>query len=138
MEDKQDLFNFQIDHQGREEFTELSRWGRLQGIVVLCMLGIGFFTFIFAWKKIGVAISLSTPGEADRLVGFMAIIFIIAGLIVGVTMYFLIRGSNRIRLAVRTQDRTLLSRGLGDLRSYFAILGVLSIIALLSNLISLV
>ena len=136
MEDRQDLFSLQIDHQGREEFVEVSRWSKLMGIVVLCMLGIGFFIMVFAWRKLGFAIALSSPGDADRLLGFAAVMFGLVGVVIGTMIFFLIRGANRIRMAVRTQDRGLLNRGLGDVRSYFAIFGVISLLALFFNLLS--
>jgi hypothetical protein len=140
MEDKQDLFEFQIDHQGREELTELTRWSKMQAIAVLSMIGLVFFTFLFAWRKLGFALSLSMTdeSEAERVVLFVAVVFGVVALIIITTMYFLIRASNRIRIAVRTQDRGLLNRGLSDLRAYFAIFGVISIVMLFINLLSLI
>lgn len=138
MEERKDLFNFQIDHQGREELTDLSRWSKMQAVAVLCMIGLLFFTFLFAWRKLGLLVSLTSeqPGT-DGLGFFLFVVFGIVALIVGITMFFLIRASARIRMAVRTHDRGLLNNGLSDLRTYFAIFGVICILMLFFNLLSL-
>jgi hypothetical protein len=51
--------------------------------------------------------------------------------------WFIIRGAGRIRAAIRHKDQLLFNNGLADLKTFFIIYGVVSILSLLSNLVSL-
>jgi len=137
MEGNKPLFDFRIDEEGKEELTELARWTKFQSIAVLTMIVLVILFFLFAWNRLGAAFSTVDGDEARSLVLILAVIVLVIGTVIGLMMYFLLRSSNRIRTAIQMQDRQLLNKGLNDLRIYFAIFGVISILALFSNLISL-
>lgn len=137
MEQPTNLFEFQIDHEGREEFTDLARWTKVQAIAVMSILGLLGFSVIFNWNKWGFLFALAyTPYSDDGPMIVVLIVTLLVFIVIGFLLFFLIRSSYRIRMGVRMKDQFQLNAGLSDLRKYFAIFGVISILILLINLLN--
>ncbi len=137
MDDNQSLFELEVDHITSEELLDTSRWQKMFGIVVLTMIGLVLLVFLIAWNKIGALIDESLAGEdSQAAMAVIAAVLLLLAVVLGIMSWFLIRGAGRIKSALRMKDQLLFNNGLSDLKTFFIIYGVISIIGLLANLIS--
>ncbi|MGZ8553314.1 MAG: hypothetical protein ACXWV8_07910, partial [Chitinophagaceae bacterium] len=67
----------------------------------------------------------------------VAAVLLLLAVVLGIMSWFLIWGAGRIKSALRMKDQLLFNNGLSDLKTFFIIYGVISIIGLLASLISL-
>jgi hypothetical protein len=58
--------------------------------------------------------------------------------IVAVLMSFLIKGANRIRAGIQNRDQVLFNNGLGNLKNFFVMYGVLAVLGMVFTLLGLV
>jgi hypothetical protein len=65
---------------------------------------------------------------------FFIIFLVIVGVIVGTLAWFLINGANKIRKGIQLKDQQLLNDGLANIRNYFTMYGVLSLLGLCLNI----
>jgi uncharacterized membrane protein len=138
MEENQDLFTSQVDNDTAREMYDASRWARLFSILIFSACGIVLLIFLAAGSRLFDAYTggLGTSGEAGSAFTYALIIIVLALLVVCTMMYFLLRSANSIRKGLQLKDQALFNRGLSDMKVYFTIYGVLSILGLLGNLIS--
>jgi Ca2+/Na+ antiporter len=138
MEENQSLFELDIDHITSEELLDTAGWQKMFGILLITIIGLVLLAFIMAWDKIRSLINEAIAGESGQatMVVLIGVLLVIAG-ILGTMSWFLIRGAARIKSALRTKDQLVFNNGLSDLKTFFIIYGVLSILGLLGNLISL-
>lgn len=138
MDDNQSLFELEVDYITSEELLDTARWQKMFGVVVLSMIGLVLLVILIAWNKIGNLIDESLAGEGSQAaMALIVVIFLLVAVVLGIMSWFLIRGSSRIKSALRMKDQSLFSNGLNDLKTFFIIYGVISIIGLLANLVSL-
>jgi len=140
MEENQSLLELHVDQEATANFTEISRWAKLLGLLTLIGLGLLFAFFIILSGKLAGYMLVKEDANASDIVFFrvgMFIAFAIFGAILGILMSFLIRGANRIRLGIRNKDQLLFNSGLGSLKNYFTMYGVLVLIALFFSLLGL-
>lgn len=137
MEQNQPLFDLKIDHTASQELTETSRWSKLLAILIISIAGLVILVFLFAWNKIEAAFFTQLEGtNAGSAFAVVAVMVIIIAAIVGVIMYFLLRAAYRIKTSIRIKDQQLFNRGLNDLKTFFIIGGVFSILGLAIQLFS--
>jgi succinate dehydrogenase/fumarate reductase cytochrome b subunit len=139
MQEDQSIPDLKVDEETTVNLTEVSRWAKFMGVLVLVAIGLVFLMCGFLWNRIPIFFSSARADtELSNQVKISLLIFLIlvAG-VLGVLMYFLIKGANCIRAGLRNRDQYLFTIGLGYLRNYFIMYGVISIISLLFNLISL-
>lgn len=138
MDENQSLFELEVDHITSEELLDTSRWQKMFGIIILTIIGLVLIAFLVAWNKIAAVISEAITGESGQaaMAVIVGIILLVAA-VLGTMSWFLIRGAGRVRTALRIKDQLLFNNGLGDLKTFFIIYGVIGILGLLSNLISL-
>lgn len=138
MDDNQSLFELEVDYITSEELLDTARWQKMFGVVVLSMIGLVLLVILIAWNKIGNLIDESLAGEGSQAaMALIVVIFLLVAVVLGIMSWFLIRGASRIKSALRMKDQSLFSNGLNDLKTFFIIYGVISIIGLLANLVSL-
>lgn len=138
MEENQDLFNSAVDNDTSREMYEASRWARTFGILLFIACGIILLVMLAAGNRLFEAFSTElATGDANAVFTMVLVIAIIAILIVGVMLYFLLRSANSIKKGLQLKDQALFNRGLSDMKIYFTIYGVLSILSLVGNLIQL-
>lgn len=138
MDERQDLFDFGVDNMTAQELNDMSRWSRLLSILIFSLCGIVLLVLLLAGGKITDGLSQeigSDEGASMFIVILVAVV--IAIVVVSIMMYFLMRAANRIRAGIRLKDQSLFNKGLGDMKTYFTIFGVLSILGLIGNLTSL-
>ena len=137
MEQNQLLFDLKIDHTASQELTETSRWSKLLAILIISIAGLVILAFLFAWNKIEAAFFTQLEGaNAGSAFAVVAVMVIIIAAIVGLIMYFLLRAAYRIKTSIRIKDQQLFNRGLNDLKTFFIIGGVFSILGLAIQLFS--
>lgn len=137
MEQNQPLFDLKIDQTASQELTETSRWSKLLAILIISIAGLVILAFLFAWNKIEVVFFTQLEGaNAGSAFAVVAVMVIIIAIIVGVLMYFLLRAAYRIKTSIRIRDQQLFNRGLNDLKTFFIIVGVFSILGLAIQLFS--
>ncbi len=138
MDDNQSLFELEVDYITSEELLDTARWQKMFGVVVLSMIGLVLLVILIAWNKIGSLIDESLAGEGSQAaMALIVVIFLLVAVVLGIMSWFLIRGASRIKSALRMKDQSLFNNGLNDLKTFFIIYGVISIIGLLANLVSL-
>jgi hypothetical protein len=138
MDDNQSLFELEVDYITSEELLDTARWQKMFGVVVLSMIGLVLLVILIAWNKIGNLIDESLAGEGSQAaMALIVVIFLLVAVVLGIMSWFLIRGASRIKSALRMKDQSLFNNGLNDLKTFFIIYGVISIIGLLANLVSL-
>jgi hypothetical protein len=70
-----------------------------------------------------------------RIIKVMMVVCLAVVVVISVVlMTFLIKGANAVRMAIRHKDPVLFNNGLGHLRNYLAMMGVLGVIGLLFSL----
>ncbi len=137
MNDQETLLDLEVDDFAEKEINETARWSKLLAILIFSVIGLGFCVFIFAWDKIVYAFTTELPQDETRaLVSVLLVAFILICVVVGLMMFFLIRGGNRVRNGLRIKDQQQFNNGLNDLKIYFIFMGVISILSLLVNLMS--
>jgi hypothetical protein len=140
MEENQSLLELQVDQDATASLTEISRWGKLLGLLAVIGFGLLFvFVLIFSGRLAGYMVLKEDTAATDvayfRIGIFIGFAFV--GAILIVLMSFLIRGANRIRLGIRNKDQLLFNSGLASLKNYFTMYGVLVLIALFFSLLAL-
>jgi hypothetical protein len=140
MEENQSFLELKVDQELSANLTEAFRWGKHLAIMVLVAIGLLLLIIILMGRQF-TALFL-TADEMQGGDGDIFMIGLIAGLafvgaIVGILMSFLIKGANRIRNGILNKDQLLFNSGLANLKNYFAMYGVLSILGLLFALLGL-
>ena len=139
MEDKQDIFDFKISGEAERELGEASRWWKVAAILGLVFCGLILLFMIIAGSAISDAFAaqLSSENASTAWAGILIVLIIVIG-IAGLLAFFLIRSANRIRNAFLARNQALYNAGLNDLKLFFVIYGILAILGLVGNLLSLV
>lgn len=140
MEDNQSFLDLQVDDQTAIQLHETSKWGKFLAIAVLSALALFVLFFVGIWSQMDSLFQSSYGDFDERNMNFlkmvMAIFLGIAVIVVVILMVFLLKGANAIRTAVREKDVALFNTGLGHVRNYFAMMGILSILFLVLRLIT--
>jgi uncharacterized membrane protein YjgN (DUF898 family) len=134
MEDNQSLLDLSVDGEARTNLGEVSRWANFMAVLVLIGMGCLVLAFAFLWHRIDPLILASDEGGeamAQQVKIMLVFVLIIAIVIVGVLMYFLIRGAQFLRAGIKTNDQERFTSGLGYLKNFFVMYGVLKILGVL-------
>ena len=140
MDENQSLLDLELNQEASSIIVESTKWGKYLGILILSGLGFLVLMFFLFWSTI--AQQLVTQEESQQmnsglLFGIFAGVIIIALAICGILYGFLIRGANRIRKGIENGDQALFNSGLGNIKNYFAMYGVLAILGILFAIIGL-
>ena len=137
MEQDQSLFDLEIDHPAGEEMVDTSRWQRMLGVLLVISIGLVFLMLLLGWNQVGVLVDEAFGGGGSQgAMAFIVVLLLLIAVIIGVMAGLLIRGASRIRTAIRTKDQDVFNSGLADLKSFFIIYGVISILSLLGSLVT--
>ena len=137
MEENQSILELQVDQTASKNLSDATRWAKFLSITGFACMGLMVIFFIAMQSQITSALSQVIPGfsNIDSFGILMAVIIIVAG-IVGLSMYFLFRGSVLIKKGIETKSQEIFNNGLASLKTYFIIYGIIAIIGLISNLVS--
>lgn len=137
MEEKQDLFEFKVDNMMAQELNETSRWTRLFSILVFIICALVLLVLLVSGSNIAEAFSAEMgSGNGQAIFITVLAVVVLVMVVVGIMMFILLRAANRIREGIRQKNQDMFNRGLSDMKTYFAIFGVISILGLFFNLLS--
>src|SRR5688572_12242474 len=137
MDENQSLFELEVDQIASEELLDTARWQKMSGILMLSIVGLVLLTFFLGWNRIAGLVDEAIAGEGSQAaMAVIIVVLLLAGLVIGIMSWLLIRGAGRIKTAIRNKDQLLFNNGLSDLKTFFIIYGVISILGLLGNIFS--
>ena len=137
MDDNQSILELQVDQTASKNLSEVSRWAKFLSITGFVFMGCMLIVFIAMRSQITSTLSQVIPGFAEvNSLGVLVAFFIIIAGIVFLLMYFLFRGSTLIKKGIETKSQDMFNNGLASLKAYFMMYGILAIIALISNFVS--
>jgi hypothetical protein len=137
MEEQKSLFELNVDDGTAREMSELTRWTRLFGWMVVSLLAIIALFLVFGANRLTALFVEADSDNGNILASSFMVVGLLATCIVGTMMFFLIRSANRIRNGLLARDQQLFNSGLGDLKTYFIFMGIFGILSLVINLTSL-
>jgi hypothetical protein len=136
MEENRSLLDMGVDASAQNNLIETSRWSKLMAILILVAMGLSVLMLVFAWNSMA-EIMMWGP-DAQGAGAIVAVMLIIVIAIVAVLMSFLIKGANRIRAGIQNRDQVLFNNGLGNLKNFFVMYGVLAVLGMVFTLLGLV
>jgi hypothetical protein len=133
--EKSNLFDLNVDTEISGYLSETARWGKF--LAIMGFIGCGFmffFALVFNFmpaqspymQQMGDV--YGTGATASR--GVLVIFYILAGILYIFPCIYLLRFSNRIKLALNSSDQAVLSAAFLSLKSLFKFVGVITIITL--------
>jgi nitric oxide reductase large subunit len=138
MEENQSILELQVDQTASKNLSDATRWAKFLSITGFVCMGLMVIFFIAMQSQITSALSQVIPGFSDiDSFGFLVAVIIIVAGIVCLLMYFLFRGSMLIKKGIETKSQEIFNNGLAALKAYFIMSGIIAIIGLVSNLVSL-
>lgn len=137
MEENQSILELQVDQTASKNLSDVTRWAKFLSITGLVCMGVMVIFFIVMRSQIAGALSQLIPGfsEIDSFGMLISIVVIGAGLVC-VLMYFLFRGSVLIRKGIESKNQEIFNNGLASLRAYFTMYGVLAVVGLVINMVT--
>lgn len=130
------LFQLNIDTNAHQTLRSAASWSKVLGIVSV-ILGILFFILGILMQS---AIKRNAGfGENASMMGNVGMaVYIIFGLVMVISAIFSMNFSNKINMALRSNDQYSLTAGLAAVRNYFAFWAILCIIFLLLFLLTII
>jgi uncharacterized membrane protein YesL len=137
------LFELQIDQQSISYLGETARWARFLSIVGFVLCGVMIIFALFAGSILA---SLSRLGSnADTLSStmglggaFISLIYIVIALLYFFPCLYLFNFAGKMQAALRNNDQTTLNASLGNLKSCFKFVGILTIVFLSFYLLAII
>lgn len=140
MEENQSRSDLQMDPGAAAQLNVMAQWARFLGIAAVAGTVLFLLAILFLWTRLSGQLLPEAAGDDDQtnfiMKVFVVAVFVIAGVIITVLMSFLIKGATRVRNGIRNNDQQLFNSGLANIRNYFAMYAVLSIIGLVFSLVS--
>ncbi len=135
MEENTSLFTDDFDITSQEEIRSTAKWTRLLGILLLIVIGITVIMFLTLGTVLVQQFFSEFDSEgAGSILGLVIAVLVIVGGIVGFMAFLLFRGGKRILTAINTRDQAVLVQGLNDIKIYFGIFGVFTVLSFILNL----
>lgn len=130
MEENRSLLNnFGVDPEGSNQLLETARWSKFFGVLTLIAIGLFVLLAAFFWTSILEAMALTNPSvEAAGATAILIGVFVIVFAIVAILLVFLIKGATRIKQGILNKDQVLFISGLSNLKNYFVMVGVITVL----------
>jgi amino acid transporter len=130
MEQTNNLFELQIDHQGSSFLREIAKWSKFLSIVGFIMIGLMLLIIIFAGTAMS-ALFATTYGTQSSGTGVFQIILVACFLLIYFfPCLYLYKFSTRMQVALRNNDQETLNSSFENLKSCFKFMGIFMIIIL--------
>jgi len=138
MEENQSILELQVDQTASKNLSDASRWAKFLSITGFVCMGLMLIFFVAMQSQIASALSQVVPGftNLESFGVLITVIIIVVGLVC-LLMFFLFRGSALVKKGLETKSQETFNSGLASLKAYFTIYGILAIVGLVFNLISL-
>lgn len=130
------LLDMHLDYDGGNRLRETVRWSRFLSVSGMICIGLFTLGLIIAGSKIISLYDESYPGLENFVIPIIILFFLLMG-VLGVSVFVLYRFSIMTRNGIEGQDQAMFNQGLKGLKTYFLITGVLAILTLLFNILTL-
>jgi len=138
------LFSLNLDAQNSYTLRSVASWAKVLGIVTIIMAALlVIFGIVFQQNASkldgfdGYRSSRSGGMSADSLGSMGLIMYVVIGLIYGLSGMFALNAGNKINSGLKTNNMELLNGGFANARNFFALWAILMILCLLFMLIGL-
>lgn len=135
MEENRSLLDMGVDSAAQNNLMETSRWSKLMAILILVAIGLSVLIMAIAWNSMTAIMHWGSESQGAGAI--MAVMMVIVIAIVAVLMSFLIKGANRIKAGIQNRDQVLFNNGLGNLKNFFVMYGVLAVLGMVFTLLGL-
>jgi len=139
----ENLFELQIDQQSISYLGETARWARFLSIVGFVLCGVMVIYAFFVGRLFSTFPRSS--GSADALSSvmgfggaFFSVFFIVIALLYFFPCLYLFNFAGKMQMALRNNDQTTLNASLGNLKSCFKFVGILTIVFLSFYLLAII
>lgn len=138
MNTSNDLFNDQtLSPETSKHILEAGKWAKwiviisstLMGVLLVLILGAGSLVGKYLAKDMNGMEGAAAMGGVFTAV--LLVVFVVMAAIIGVFLYFLYKFYNLTRKGIESRNQAMFNEGLGGLKNYMIINGVLAILALL-------
>ena len=128
------LFELQVDYDSGNSFSETSKWAKFLSIVYFVCIGIAVLFTAFSSAIIIQALATIMPELAS--VGGVIVGGVIIALIIFTYLTILLyRFATQVKQGILNRDQALFNDGVKNLKNYFLIYGVFTLLALVLNLV---
>lgn len=128
------LFGLQVDYDSGNMFTEATKWAKFLAIIGFIFIGIFALTLALAGAAMVQGFSTYMP-ELAGFGGLIIGIFILILLICTYLTILLFRFTALVKQGIETQNQVTFNSGLKNLKNYFLIYGVFTLILLVLNVV---
>jgi hypothetical protein len=138
MEENQSVFDLQMDETASRNLLSMSGWAKFLAVAVFAGLGLFVLLILLVGSALreGFSSIPNFPMNTTQAWGLIVGVVVFVSLIVFVVMYFLYKGANLIAKGIRAKHQETYNAGLASLKTYFAIMGIFSILGALVKLIT--
>jgi hypothetical protein len=137
---QESFLQMQLDYDGGNILQQTVRWSRFLSIAGIIALALCALAFAFAGSLLLSTFSRLAPGF-ESLAGLGSALIIAVILVIlavfGYVVFMLYRFSVLTRRGIERQDQVVFAEGMKCLKVYFIISGILALLGLLGNLLSL-
>lgn len=113
------IFNVEIDMIARDHLKTITIWARIIAVVGLINLGLTLIRL------------LANPDGSGAMAMVAMLFFVLIYIVVMTLLYvFLLRFANRTSASLNTQSQEQFNSGIGNLATYFKVLGIIIIVGL--------
>lgn len=130
------LFGLQVDYDSGNLFNEAVKWSKFLAVFYFVCIGLSVLALAFASTFLIQTFGTYMPGMGVEALGGVVIgVIIIVLLIFTYTTILLYRFSTLVKQGIERQNQATFNDGLRNLKTYFLIYGVLTLIALVFNVV---
>lgn len=128
------LFELQVDYDSGNMFNESSRWAKFLAIIYFIIIGLCVLALAFSSAVIVQVFGTAMP-ELGSVGGLLIGVIIIALIILTYITILLFRFATQVKQGIYNRDQALFNDGLKNLKNYFIIYGVFTLLALVLNIV---
>ena len=131
MENSNNLFELQVDHNGSSFLRETAKWSKFLSIVGFVMIGLLLLGILFSGSSMNKIFADSAYGGAGSVFGTLYIVIIVVVMIVYFfPCLYLYKFATKMQLALRNNDQDTLNASFESLKSCFKYMGIFTIVIL--------
>jgi hypothetical protein len=130
------LFGLQVDYDSGNLFNEAVKWSKFLAVFYFVCIGLSVLGLAFASTFLIQGFSTYMPGLGlESLGGLIIGVIVLVLLIFTYTTILLYRFSTLVKQGIEQQNQATFNSGLKNLKTYFLIYGVFTLIALVFNVV---
>lgn len=130
------LFGIQVDYDSGNLFNEAVKWSKFLAVFYFVCIGLSVLGLAFASTFLIQGFSTYMPGLGlESLGGLIIGVIVLVLLIFTYTTILLYRFSTLVKQGIEQQNQATFNSGLKNLKTYFLIYGVFTLIALVFNVV---